>query len=127
MQKQNDQIDTLSRSLKSRHVMMIAIGGAIGTGLFLGSGTAIRNAGPSVILSYLIFGIFVFFMMRALGELLMSDLSKHSFIDFIKEYLGNKTSFVIGWMYFGCFLACAMADLTASGIYFKFWFPDLPQ
>lgn len=118
---------TLSRSLKSRHVMMIAIGGAIGTGLFLGSGSAIRSAGPSVILAYLVFGIFSFFMMRALGELLVSDLSKHSFIDFMEEYLGEKFAFVVGWMYWGCFLASAMADLTASGIYFKYWFPHLPQ
>ena len=73
----------LSRSLQSRHIQMIAIGGAIGTGLFLGSGSAIRKAGPSIILSYLIVGIFCFFMMRAIGELLLSDTSKHSFIDFI--------------------------------------------
>lgn len=119
--------EKLSRSLKSRHIMMIAIGGAIGTGLFLGSGESINSAGPAVILTYAIAGIFVFFMMRSLGEILMSDLTKHSFIDFIKKYLGEKFAFVIGWTYWLCFIAQAMTDLTASGIYIKYWFPHFPQ
>lgn len=117
----------LSRSLQSRHIQMIAIGGAIGTGLFLGSGSAIRKAGPSIILSYLIVGVFCFFMMRAIGELLLSDTSKHSFIDFIKLYLGDRMEFVTGWTYWSCWLSLAMADLTATGIYLKYWFPSLPQ
>ncbi|KIS04373.1 amino acid permease [Paucilactobacillus wasatchensis] len=117
----------LSRSLQSRHIQMIAIGGAIGTGLFLGSGSAIRKAGPSIILSYLIVGIFCFFMMRAIGELLLSDTSKHSFIDFIKLYLGDRMEFITGWTYWSCWLSLAMADLTATGIYLKYWFPSLPQ
>lgn len=66
---------------------MIAIGGAIGTGLFLGSGTAIQSAGPSIILSYLIVGIISFFMMRALGELILADPEQHSFIESVKKYL----------------------------------------
>lgn len=117
----------LSRGLKSRHIMMIAIGGAIGTGLFLGSGSAIHKAGPSIILAYLIVGVFCFFMMRAIGELLLSDLSKHSFIEFIKEYLGDRMEFIAGWTYWFCWLSLAMADLTATGIYLKYWFPHLPQ
>lgn len=117
----------LSRSLQSRHIQMIAIGGAIGTGLFLGSGSAIRKAGPSIILSYLIVGIFCFFMMRAIGELLLSDTSKHSFIDFVKAYLGDRMEFITGWTYWSCWLSLAMADLTATGIYLKYWFPHLPQ
>lgn len=121
------QQQKLERSLKSRHVTMIAIGGAIGTGLFLGSGTAIHQAGPAIILSYLIVGIFCFFMMRALGELILADPSKHSFIDAVKEYLGDRMEFVAGWMYWACWLTLAMADLTATGIYLKYWFPNLPQ
>ncbi|HJE26376.1 MAG TPA: amino acid permease, partial [Limosilactobacillus pontis] len=108
MDKQQQQ--KLKRSLKSRHVTMIAIGGAIGTGLFLGSGSAIHKAGPSIILSYLIVGIFCFFMMRALGELILADTSKHSFIDSVKEYLGDRMEFVAGWMYWACWLTLAMAD-----------------
>lgn len=117
----------LSRSLKSGHIQMIAIGGAIGTGLFLGSGSAIRESGPSIILSYLIVGIFCFFMMRAVGELLLSDLTKRSFLDFVKQYLGDRMEFVTGWMYWFCWISLAMADLTATGIYIKFWFPSIPQ
>ena len=121
------QQQKLKRSLKSRHVTMIAIGGAIGTGLFLGSGKAIQQAGPAIILSYLIVGIFCFFMMRALGELILADTSKHSFIDSVKEYLGDRMEFVAGWMYWACWLTLAMADLTATGIYLKYWFPSMPQ
>ncbi|KRK40154.1 amino acid permease [Loigolactobacillus bifermentans] len=117
----------LSRSLKSRHIQMIAIGGAIGTGLFLGSGSAIRAAGPSIILSYLIVGIFCYFLMRAIGELLLSDTNKNSFIDFVKQYLGNRMEFITGWTYWFCWISLAMADLTATGIYVKYWFPDFPQ
>ncbi|WP_125591070.1 amino acid permease [Companilactobacillus jidongensis] len=118
---------TLSRSLGSRHIQMIAIGGAIGTGLFLGSGEAIHKSGPSIIFSYLITGLFCFFMMRAIGELLLSDTSKHSFLDFIRIYLGNKFEFVTGWAYWFCWITLAMADLTATGIYIKYWFPQIPQ
>ncbi len=125
MDEQQEQ--KLSRSLKSRHITMIAIGGAIGTGLFLGSGSAIKAAGPSIILTYLIVGIFCFFMMRALGELLLADTSKHSFIDSVKEYLGDRMEFIAGWTYWSCWLSLAMADLTATGIYLKYWFPNLPQ
>lgn len=117
----------LQRSLKSRHVMMIAIGGAIGTGLFLGSGSAIKSSGPSIILSYLIVGIVTFFMMRALGELILSSPEHSSFITSIKKYLGDRVEFVAGWTYWMCWLSLAMADLTATGIYLKYWFPSLPQ
>ena len=122
-----DNKPKLNRGLKSRHVTMIAIGGAIGTGLFLGSGSAIQSAGPSIILSYLIVGIITFFMMRALGELILADPSKHSFLDAVKEYLGDRVEFVAGWTYWACWLSLAMADLTATGIYLKYWFPWLPQ
>ncbi len=123
---QNNQ-RTLSRALKSRHIQMIAIGGAIGTGLFLGSGSAIHLSGPSIILSYLVVGCFCFLLMRAIGELLLSDTSKHSFLDFVKIYLGDKWEFVTGWLYWFCWISLAMADLTATGIYMRFWFPNIPQ
>ena len=127
MAQEHTKEQHLSRALKSRHITMIAIGGAIGTGLFLGSGSAIQAAGPSIILTYLIVGIFCFFMMRALGELLLADPSKHSFIDSVKEYLGDRMEFVAGWAYWSCWLTLAMADLTATGIYLQYWFPGLPQ
>ncbi len=117
----------LSRALTHRHVQMIAIGGAIGTGLFLGSGSAIQKAGPAIILAYLIAGIFCFLMMRAIGELILSDTSKASFIEFVRQYLGEKWEFVVGWTYWLCWESLAMADLTASGIYIRYWFPNIPQ
>lgn len=117
----------LSRALTHRHVQMIAIGGAIGTGLFLGSGSAIQKAGPAIIFAYLVAGIFCFLMMRAIGELILSDTSKSSFIEFVREYLGVKWEFVVGWTYWLCWESLAMADLTASGIYIRYWFPNIPQ
>lgn len=127
MAQKSDETPQLSRSLNSRHITMIAIGGAIGTGLFLGSGQAIHDAGPSIIVAYFIMGIFTYLLMRALGELMLSDTSKHSFIDFVKTYLGPRAEFMTGWMYWFCWISLAMADLTATGIYLRFWFPHLPQ
>ena len=117
----------LARKLTHRHIQMIALGGTIGTGLFLGSGSAIHQAGPAIILAYAVGGFFCYLMMRALGELLLSDLKKTSFLDFIQTYLGKRAGFVIGWIYWLCWLSLAMADLTATGIYLKYWWPGLPQ
>lgn len=117
----------LSRGLSSRHVQMIAIGGAIGTGLFLGSGEAIKSAGPALILAYAITGFFAYLMMRAVGELLLSNTKLRSFIDFVRLYLGERWEFAIGWAYWLSWASLAMADLTATGIYLRFWFPQLPQ
>ncbi|MFD1483848.1 amino acid permease [Lacticaseibacillus baoqingensis] len=117
----------LARNLKSRHVQLMAIGGTIGTGLFLGAGQSIHLAGPSILLAYLMAGGMCFMLMRALGELLMSDLSKNSFIDFIGKYLGGKWAFVTGWTYWICWAALAMAEVTAVGTYIRFWLPGVPQ
>ncbi|MDF7669474.1 amino acid permease [Lactobacillus sp. ESL0703] len=114
------------RSLTNTHIQLIALGGTIGTGLFLGVGNSIQKAGPSVILIYLIVGIFLFFLMRALGELIISDLSKHSYIEFIEKYLGKDTGFITGYLYWICLITLAMAEMTALGIYFQYWFPHLP-
>ena len=116
-----------TRKLKSRHIQLMALGGTIGTGLFLGSGKAIHAAGPAIFLAYLITGIICFGIMRALGELLLSDLHYHSFMDAIRDYLGNRVSFVMGWAYWVCWLALAMAEVTAIGLYFQLWFPQVPQ
>ena len=117
----------LERGLKNRHVQLLAIGGAIGTGLFLGSGRAIHLAGPSILFAYLITGLICFFVMRALGELLLSNLNHHSFIDFVEDYLGDRAAFITGWTYWFCWLSLAMADLTAVGLYMQYWIPWLPQ
>ncbi|WP_225047045.1 amino acid permease [Lacticaseibacillus kribbianus] len=117
----------LARSLKSRHIQLIAIGGTIGTGLFLGAGQSIHQAGPSILLAYLLAGGMCFFLMRAMGELLLSDLSQHSFVDFIGRYMGQGAAFVTGWTYWVCWLAIAMAEVTAVGMYIRYWLPQLPQ
>ncbi|MBO0587330.1 amino acid permease [Sporosarcina sp. E16_8] len=121
------QEQQLSRGLKNRHVQLIAIGGAIGTGLFLGAGKSIHLAGPSILFAYLITGIVCFLIMRALGELLLTNLEYNSFVDFVQDYMGNMAAFVTGWTYWFCWISIAMADLTAVGLYTQFWFPDVPQ
>ncbi|MBR9647464.1 MAG: amino acid permease [Clostridium tyrobutyricum] len=117
----------LSRGLKNRHVQLLAIGGAIGTGLFLGSGRSIHLAGPSILFAYAITGLICFLIMRALGELLLSNLNYHSFVEFVHDYLGNGAAFITGWTYWFCWISLAMADLTASGLYMQYWFPGVPQ
>lgn len=117
----------LTRKLKSRHIQLMALGGTIGTGLFLGAGKAIHAAGPAILLAYLITGIMCFGIMRALGELLLSNLHYHSFMDAIRDHLGNRVSFVMGWAYWACWLALAMAEITAIGLYFQLWLPHVPQ
>ncbi|MGG4438452.1 amino acid permease [Priestia megaterium] len=116
----------LKRDLSNRHVQLIAIGGTIGTGLFLGSGKAIQLAGPSIIFAYLIVGIALFFVMRALGELLLSKAGYQSLTDIAEEYLGRWASFVTGWTYWFCWIMTAMADVIAVGVYVKYWF-NIPQ
>lgn len=116
----------LKKDLASRHVQLIAIGGTIGTGLFLGSGKAIQLAGPSIVFAYLIVGIALFFVMRALGELLLSKAGYQSFTDIAQDYLGPRIAFVTGWTYWFCWIMTAMADIIAVGVYVRYWF-DIPQ
>lgn len=113
------------RTLTNAHIQLIALGGTIGTGLFLGVGNSIRMSGPSVILIYMIVGIFLFLLMRALGELIVSDLSKHTYIDFIQKYLGKNIGFISGYLYWISWVTLGMAEMTALGIYFQYWFPHL--
>jgi AAT family amino acid transporter len=117
----------LTRSLKNRHIQLIALGGTIGVGLFLGSAGAIHKAGPGLLLSYGIGGIAIFFIMRALGELLTYRPVAGSFATYAEEFVGPFAGFVTGWSYWFMWVVTAMAELTAIGIYVHFWLPDVPQ
>ncbi|PTK42435.1 gamma-aminobutyrate permease, partial [Staphylococcus nepalensis] len=111
----------LKRSMTNRHIQLIAIGGAIGTGLFLGAGKSMALAGPSILLAYIIIGFFLFIMMRALGELLLSNSQYNSFIDIAEDYLGHMAGFFTGWTYWFCWVATGIADITAVTKYINFW------
>lgn len=115
----------LERQLSNRHIQLIAIGGAIGTGLFMGSGKTISLAGPSVIFVYMIIGAMLFFVMRAMGELLLSNLHYKSFADFADDLLGPWAGFFTGWTYWFCWIITGIADIVAISGYIAFWWPDL--
>lgn len=119
--------ETLHRGLQNRHIQLIAIGGAIGTGLFMGSGKTISIAGPSILFVYLIIGVMLFFVMRAMGELLLHNLNYKSFQDFSAEFLGPWAGFFSGWTYWLCWIVTGMADMIAVAGYWNFWLrPDNP-
>src|SRR5215475_9488150 len=118
---------TLARNLHNRHIQLIAIGGTIGVGLFLGSARAIHNAGPGLVLAYAVGGLAIFFIMRALGELLTYRPVAGSFASYAEEFCGPFAGFITGWSYWFMWVVMAMAELTAIGIYMRYWFPDMPQ
>ncbi len=118
---------TLSRNLKGRHIQLIALGGTIGVGLFLGSAKAIQKAGPGLLLTYAVAGVAIFFIMRALGELLTYRPIAGSFATYADEFCGPFYGFVTGWSYWFMWIVTAMAELTAIGVYMQHWFPDIPQ
>ncbi len=117
------------KSISKRHVQMIAIGGSIGTGLFLGAGARLQLAGPSLALVYLTCGIFSFFILRALGELIVHRPSSGSFVSYAREFLGEKGSYLAGWMYFLNWAMTGIVDITAVALYMHYWgtFADVPQ
>ncbi|MBS5594632.1 MAG: amino acid permease [Clostridiales bacterium] len=117
----------LQRGLKERHVQMIAIGGAIGVGLFLGSAQAINMAGPGILVTYGIAGIIIFLIMRALGEMSVEYPVAGSFSAYANDFVGPFTGYLVGCMYWVEWTVIAMAELTAMAIYVNFWFPDFPR
>ncbi|MGE2689977.1 amino acid permease [Mycolicibacterium pulveris] len=117
------------KSLKPRQLQMIAIGGAIGTGLFLGAGGYLAKAGPGLFVVYAVCGVFVFLILRALGELVLHRPTTGSFVSYAREFLGEKAAYVAGWMYFLNWAMTAIVDSTAIATYFQFWsvFDGIPQ
>lgn len=125
MENTNNKND-LKRGLQNRHIQLIALGGAIGTGLFLGIGPAAVLAGPSVILGYAIAGIIAFFIMRQLGEMVVQEPVSGSFSHFAYKYWGPFPGFASGWNYWMLYILVSMSELTAIGIYVQFWWPEIP-
>ncbi|OYX13130.1 MAG: hypothetical protein B7Z15_08315 [Rhizobiales bacterium 32-66-8] len=117
------------KGLQRRHVQMIAIGGAIGTGLFLGAGSRLQAAGPALALVYLVCGLFTFLILRAMGELVMHRPDSGSFVSYAREFLGEKGSFIAGWLYFLSWAMIGIVDITAVALYMHYWgiFAQIPQ
>ena len=124
--KTNSQ-QSLKRGLKNRHLQMIALGGAIGTGLFYGSASTIQLAGPAISLSYLIGGCVIFFIMRMLGEMAVDNPVSGSFSSYANTYWHEFVGFLSGWNYWMNYVIVSMVELTAVGIYINYWLPDVPQ
>jgi aromatic amino acid transport protein AroP len=116
----------LKRYLKNRHIQLIALGGAVGTGLFLGIAQTIALAGPSVILGYGLAGLIAFFIMRQLGEMVVAEPVAGSFVHFANKYWGDFPGFLAGWNYWALYVLVSMAELTAIGIYIQYWYPGMP-
>ena len=116
----------MKRALKDRHIQMIALGCAIGTGLFYGSASAIQLAGPAIMVSYLIGGLFIYLVVRALSEMSVYNPVSGSFSTYAYEYWGDFPGFLAGWNYWFNYVAISMVEVSVVGIYMNFWFPDLP-
>lgn len=116
----------MHRGLKNRHLQLIAIGGAIGTGLFMGSGRLASVSGPSIIFVYAVIGFFVFLIMRMLGELLLSNLHYKTFGDIAKDLLGPWAGFFVSWNYWFSWVIACVADITAIVAYTQFFWTEIP-
>lgn len=114
------------QTLQSRHVQMIAIGGAIGTGLFLGSASRLHSTGPALLFSYAFVGVIAFFLMRALGELVLHRPTSGAFVSYMREFYGEKWAYVTGWMYWLNWALTGIAELSAVGLYIQYWWPQMP-
>ena len=117
----------LRKSLKNRHVQLIALGGAIGTGLFYGSSESIALAGPSILLAYLVGGLAIFMIVRALGEMSVEDPRAGAFSYYATRYWSKRAGFVSGWNYWFNYILVSMVELSVVGSFVNYWFPAIPQ
>ena len=116
----------LKHGLSNRHIQLIALGGSIGTGLFLGISQTIKLAGPSVILGYALAGLIAFFMMRQLGEMVVEEPVSGSFSYFAYNFWSPFAGFMSGWNYWVLNVLVCMAELSAIGLYVQYWWPEIP-
>jgi amino acid transporter, AAT family len=117
----------LHRGLEERHITLMSLGAAIGVGLFLGSASAIKMAGPGILLGYGFAGLIMFFIMRALGEMAIQKPVAGSFSKYARDYLGPLAGYITGWNYWFLWVVTCMAEITAVGIYMEYWYPDVPR
>jgi arginine/ornithine permease len=124
---ENNKSNELQRTMKARHLFMISLGGVIGSGLFLGSGYTISQAGPiGAIISYLVGGMIMFFTMMCLGELAVAMPVSGSFQTYTTKFIGPGTGFALGWLYwFGWAITVAL-EFLAAGQLMERWFPETP-
>ncbi|WP_371318229.1 amino acid permease [Paenibacillus elgii] len=117
----------LKRGLEQKHITLMSLGAAIGVGLFLGSASAIKVAGPAILIGYMIGGLAMFFIMRALGEMAVQKPVAGSFSRYAREYMSPVFGFLTGWNYWFIWVVTCMAEITAVGIYMEYWFPGVPR
>ncbi|HBP66182.1 MAG TPA: amino acid permease [Desulfosporosinus sp.] len=127
MEQNNALHEDLHRGLEERHIQLIALGGAVGVGLFLGSGAAIKSAGPSILLMYFLAGIVMFYIMRALGEVAVEYPVSGAFSAHANTFLGPLNGYITGWTYWFMWVVTCMAEITAVGVYVHYWLPELAQ
>ncbi len=116
----------LKRGLKNRHIQMIALGGAIGTGLFYGSAESIKLVGPAILLAYLLGGFVIYLIMTMMGEMATHEPVAGAFSHFSYKYWGEFPGFLAGWNYWFLYILVSMAELSVIGIYIQVWFPEIP-
>jgi L-asparagine permease len=122
----NSEQEGYKQSLNRRQVQMIAIGGAIGTGLFLGSASRLHGTGPALLFSYAFVGVIAFFLMRALGELVLHRPTSGAFVSYMREFYGEAGAYITGWMYWLNWALTGIAELSAVALYVQFWWPTMP-
>ncbi|WP_026878696.1 amino acid permease [Ignatzschineria larvae DSM 13226] len=127
MSVEKGKVLKLKRGLKNRHIQMIALGGAIGTGLFYGSAESIALVGPAILLSYLLGGFVIYLIMTMMGEMSTHEPVAGAFSHFSYKYWGEFPGFLAGWNYWFLYVLVSMAELSAIGIYVQFWFPEIPM
>lgn len=127
MGKTSHETESLTRGLSNRHIQLIALGGAIGVGLFYGSSATIQMAGPSIILGYMLGGLIIFTIMRALGEMAVAEPVSGSFSSYANRYVGPFAGYLTGWTYWFMWVVVGMAEITVVGVYVNYWFPEIPQ
>ena len=125
--EQKVQDGSLKRELGERHIRLMALGACIGVGLFLGSAKAIQMAGPAIMISYILGGLAILVIMRALGEMAVHNPVAGSFSQYAKDYLGPLAGFITGWNYWFLWLVTCVAEITAVAVYMGIWFPDVPR